>query len=112
MQVQFNTNNSVKGSQEFAADVEQGLRNALGHWTTHLTRIEVHLRDVNAGKGGDDDKHCELEARLAGRPPLAVSDSAATFAQAIDGATVKLRHALEHAIGKLEASRRRPEPAP
>lgn len=112
MQVQFNTDHSVQGSQEFAAEVEEGLRKQLGHLTTHLTRIEVHLRDVNAGKGGEADKHCELEARMAGRPPLSVADSAATFAQAIHGATAKLRHALQHVIGKLESNRHGDEPNP
>lgn len=105
MQVQFNTDHSVQGSQDFAAEMEAGLRTSLGYLTGHLTRIEVHLRDVNAGKGGDADKHCELEARMAGRPPISVTESAGTFAQAIHGATAKLRHALQHEIGKLESNR-------
>lgn len=106
MQVQFNTDHSIQGTQAFGADVEAQLRNSLGHWTDHLTRIEVHLRDVNAGKGGDGDKHCVLEARIAGRAPLSVSDSAATSAQAIRGATAKLQQALEHAIGKSTSNLR------
>ncbi len=110
MQIQLNTDHSVQGSQEFSAEVEAGLRKSLGHLTSHLTRIEVHLRDVNAGKGGDADKHCELEARAAGRPAISVSDSGATFSQAIHGATAKLRHALQHAIGKLESNRHGDEP--
>ena len=112
MQFQFSTDHSVKGSQEFASEVEAGLRESLGHWTSRLTRIEVHLRDVNAGKGGDADKHCELEARIAGRPALSVTDSAATFEQAIHGATTKLRHSLQHAIGKLESDRHGDHPNP
>ena len=106
MQIQFNTDHSIHGSQAFATEVEAQLRASLGHWVEHLTRIEVHLRDVNAGKGGEADKHCVLEARIAGRPPLSVSDSAATMAQAIRGATAKLQQALEHAIGKTESHRR------
>ena len=109
MQIQFNTDHSIHGSQAFAGEVEAQLRDSLGHWVEHLTRIEVHLRDVNAGKGGDADKHCVLEARVAGRKPLSVSDSAATMAQAIRGATAKLQQALEHAIGK-SGSNRRSEP--
>lgn len=105
MQIQFNTDHSVQGTQEFAAEVEEGLRTSLGHLTSQLTRIEVHLRDVNASKGGDADKQCELEARMAGRPPISVSDSAATLHQAIHGATAKLKNALQHAIGKQESHR-------
>lgn len=110
MQVQFNTDHSVDGSQAFATEVEVQLRISLGHWTSHLTRIEVHLRDVNAGKGGDADKQCELEARIAGRLPLSVTDAGATFAQAITGATAKLKHVLTRSIGKTESNRRGDEP--
>ena len=78
MQIQFNTDHSIHGSQAFASEVETQLRDSLGHWAAHLIRIEVHLRDKNAGKGGDADKHCVLEARIAGRTPLSVNDSAAT----------------------------------
>ena len=48
MQIQFNTDHSIHGSQAFATEVEAQLRASLGHWVEHLTRIEVHLRDVNA----------------------------------------------------------------
>ncbi|MBC7499087.1 MAG: HPF/RaiA family ribosome-associated protein [Herminiimonas sp.] len=112
MQIQFNTDHSVQGSQEFAAEVEAGLRTSLGHLTSHLTRIEVHLSDENGGKGGDSDKQCELEARMAGRQPLSVTDSAATFHQAIHGATVKLKHALQHVIGKMDSNRHGDVPNP
>lgn len=111
MQVQFNTDHSLRGSQTFATEVENGLRASLGHWADRLTRVEVHLSDANAGKGGEADKLCELEARIAGRPPLSVTDCAPTFDQAIHGATAKLRHALEHALGKLDDSRHGDRPA-
>lgn len=105
VEFQLNTDHNVQGTQDFAAEVEAGVRASLGHWESRLTRIEAHLSDANAGKSGDADKHCELEARPAGRPPLSVEDSAETYAQAIHGATLKLKHALEHAFGKLDSAR-------
>lgn len=112
MQFQFNTGYGVDGTEAWGAEVEEAMRSALGHWTSHLTRIEVHLRDENAGKGGESDKRCEIEARIAGRPPLSVTDAAAGFEQAIHGATTKLEHALRHAVGKLESNRHGDHPNP
>ncbi len=105
MQVQINTDNHLQGTQPFTTGLEEGLRASLGHWVDRITQIEVYLSDVNARKGGEADKHCKLEARVAGRPVLSVTDAAATFAQAVQGATSKLRHALEHDLGKVEDAR-------
>ena len=61
--------------------------------------MEVHLSDENKGKGGELDKRCLLEARIAGREPLAVDHKAPTMQLAIDGATEKLVRAL---AGRLD----------
>ena len=37
-------------------------------FSAHITRVEVHLGDENAGKRGSDDKRCMMEARLEGHP--------------------------------------------
>ena len=112
MQVQVNTGQSVHGSQELAADVEEGLRTLLWHFTRHQTRIEVHFRAVIAGKGGDAYQPCGFKAHMSGRSPLSVDDDAATFAQAIHGATVKLHQSLQHAICKLKLNRHGDEQNP
>lgn len=105
MKIQFNTDHSVTGSQAFAEQVEADLQSSLARFAERVTRIEVHLSDVNGGKGGDDDKRCEMDARIAGRQPLAVSATAGTSAQAISGATAKLTHALDHALAKQDGPR-------
>jgi hypothetical protein len=43
-----------------------------------------------------------MEARLEGHQPIAVTDDSETIDQAIDGAAEKLKHLLDHTLGRLE----------
>jgi ribosome-associated translation inhibitor RaiA len=101
MQVQLNTDRHITVDDELSHQVEAVVESVLGRFTDQITRVEVHLSDVNSHKGGDDDKRCMLEARLAGLEPMAVSHQAATLQQAIDGAAKKLERALESTLGRL-----------
>ena len=101
MQIQINHDNHVR----LGADVEQRfagiIRDALDRFADRITRIEMHITDENAGKHGDSDKRCMLEARLANLQPLAVTHLAQTHQLAFDGALEKLEHAIGHLIGRL-----------
>ena len=68
-----------------------------------ITRVEMHLGDENAGKHGDSDKRCMLEARLANLAPIADTHQAESLQMAFEGALEKLDRALGNAIGKLQA---------
>lgn len=106
MQVQFNTDKNIEGPDALAQRVEADLRQTLERFAQHITRIEVHLSDTNAERGGGADKRCVLEARLAGREPMSVSHQASDVDGALDGATGKLVRALDTVFGKLDAERR------
>lgn len=101
MHVQVNTDNNVSGSEELTRHVEGVVESALGRFGDRITRVEVHLNDVNAQKAGDDDNRCMMEARLAGLQPISVSHQAATLEQALDGAAKKLQRSLDSTLGKL-----------
>lgn len=101
MQVQVRTDNNINGSAGLIENIESELNDALGRFGNQITRIEVHLRDLDGPKKAGDDKSCLLEARLAGRQPLVVSHEASTVRQAIDGASQKLERALDNLLGKL-----------
>lgn len=101
MQIQVNTDNNIVGSVPLSSDIEADLINTLGRFGNQITRVEVHLRDLNGPKSVGDDKSCLLEARLAGRQPMVVSHEAASLRQAIDGATDKLELALDKLLGRL-----------
>ena len=66
-----------------------------------LTRVEVFLKDNNAGKGGVD-KHCSIEARPRGLKPVAVTHDGTQISEAIDGAIDKLHRVLDTRFGKLD----------
>ena len=100
MQIQLNTDTHVQGDEALAAWVDAELKDRLARFRDHITRIEVHLGDQSAARHGEKDKRCTLEARVAGRAPLAVSHEAAKVADAFLGATDKLARAMDTALGR------------
>ena len=101
MQVQVHTDNHIKGSEELVKKVEGEVLGVIDRFIDQLTRVEVHLNDLNGAKGGDHHMRCVMEARISGHQPAAVSCEAATLDEAVTGAAVKLEHSLEHTLGKL-----------
>jgi ribosome-associated translation inhibitor RaiA len=103
MQVQINHDNHVRIGEEVSERLTQVLEGSLSQFVDRITRIEMHLGDENAGKAGESDKRCMLEARLANLAPIAVTHQAESLQLAFEGALEKLERALSHAIGKLQA---------
>lgn len=103
MQVQVNTDNHIEGGAELTREVEAAVDAALGRFGDRITRVEVHLGDENSSaKGGDNDKRCAMEARLAGLSPITVIHHASTITQAIDGAAEKLEKTLTRTVERLD----------
>jgi hypothetical protein len=67
MKIQLNTDAHIDGNEALAAQVGAMVEQALDRFSEHITRVEVHLADENAGKSGRKDQRCRLEARLEGR---------------------------------------------
>jgi hypothetical protein len=105
MHVEFSTDNKTEGDDKLAAHVKGVLERALGRFSDRITRVEVHLSDLNGQKGGYDDKRCMMEVRLEGRQPTAVTHQAATFDQAVSGATGKLKRSVESTLGSESSAR-------
>ncbi|MBB1087601.1 HPF/RaiA family ribosome-associated protein [Lysobacter sp. SG-8] len=101
MKVQINTDSHVQHDDSLTRHVESAVAGALERFGDQVTRVEVHLRDKNAGKTGGNDKHCTMEARLEGLQPMTASEDADTVASAVSGAARKLQRVLDHALGKL-----------
>jgi len=105
VQIQLNTDNHLVGSPDLARRIEADLHRVLERYADRVTRIEVHLADVNSDKAGGRDKQCLMEARVAGMQPVSVSHAAPTVAEAADGASEKLLRVLEKIFAKRESSR-------
>ena len=101
MQIQVNTGNGVENSESLQRWASEHLTETLDRFQQDITRIEVQLSDENSGKAGAADKRCMMEARLAGRQPVAVNHHGPTQDESFRGAARKLLNALDHTLGKL-----------
>jgi hypothetical protein len=107
MQIQVNSDHTVATPKGFNEYVRKVIEQTLHHCQSQITRIEVHFRDENGEKNSANDKRCVMEARLAGRKPIAITDYADTLDEVISGAAEKLKHALESILEKEHAHRPR-----
>jgi len=111
MQVLVNSDHHIVGGEDLTERVQGVVEGRLERWGGRITRVEVHLNDLNSVKLGERDKRCMMEARIGGMKPIAVSHEAPTLTEAIHVAADKLERAIDHALGKLEdtAGRMPPE---
>lgn len=100
MQVQFNSDSSIMGTENVATRIETRVRERLARFADRLTRIEIHVRDENGRKGGGDDKACTIEARPRGGRPIGVTEHAAKVDDAANKAAGTLAQRLERHFGK------------
>ncbi|WP_296722188.1 HPF/RaiA family ribosome-associated protein [Erythrobacter sp.] len=110
MQFQFNTDSSVMGTENVAERIEQQVRQKLARFEDRLTRLEVHVTDVNGRKHGADDKHCTIEARPRGGRPIGVTGKAPDVDGAARIAANTMAERLERVFGKAERHRHDPSP--
>jgi ribosome-associated translation inhibitor RaiA len=88
--------------EDLTQRVQGVVEGRLERFAGRITRVEVHLDDLNGSKLGERDKRCLMEARIGGLKPIAVSHEAPTLTEAIHVAADKLERALDSALGKLE----------
>lgn len=102
MDVIVNTDHNITLTEKAIGEMESVVETTLGHFASHLTRVEVHLTDGSAGRSTGDDIRCRLEARPEGRNPEFVTDNASTVDEAVSGALRKMRHVLDTTFGRVD----------
>ncbi|MEX2174700.1 MAG: HPF/RaiA family ribosome-associated protein [Pirellulaceae bacterium] len=103
MQILLNTDSHITGSEALTRLTEDIVEGAVGRFGTRITRVEVHLADENSThKQGEHDKRCAMEARLAGLPPITVTEQGSTLQQALESAAETLEKALNRKLGRLD----------
>lgn len=100
MQFQFNSDNETNGDTRLAERVEEIARARLGRIEERLTRVEVHVGDVNGPRTDGMDKRCAVEVRPAGMAPITATDQAASIEAAVAGAADKVLAAFDRQVGK------------
>ncbi len=93
MQIEISSN-GFDTTEAIREHVRAQVDAAIGRFADRLTRVEVHLGDTNAGKGGPADKRCMIEARPRGGQPIAVEHHADDLYDAIGDAASKIKRAL------------------
>lgn len=101
--VQINTDKSIETEERHQEYFSTQISEGLARFESHLTRVEVHLKDENGRKEGVDDKTCVLEARLKGRQPIAVTSQEDSIQKAVAIAIDKVSAAITTVIGKRES---------
>lgn len=102
MNIQLNTDKHISGNEGLERFVSEKIKGTLKHLGNHITRIEVHLSDENADKGGPDDIQCKIEARMENRQPVMVSSRSDSKEVAISEATDKLKAMLSSMVSKMQ----------
>jgi citrate lyase gamma subunit len=100
MQIQVNSDSSIVANDQLGQRVESTVSKVLKRFEERLTRVEVHLSDVNSEKGGARDKRCLMEARPTGHEPVAVTNQADNLDESVRGAAEKLKVLLDRRLGK------------
>lgn len=100
MIIQINTDKNLRVNEEYNAKISAAIETALTRFLDHITRIEVHFSDENAGKSGTNDKRCLLEARIEHRQPVIVTHHSDTYDKALDSALEKLSGVLHTVFDK------------
>jgi ribosomal subunit interface protein len=105
MQIQINSDHHITHimrSPQLAGRVQALVRDSLERYSDRITRVEVHLNDLNGDKRGSTDKRCLMEARIGGIGSVSANHEATSVELAIDGAMEKLERAVEHKLGRIE----------
>ncbi|MCC7549825.1 MAG: HPF/RaiA family ribosome-associated protein [Burkholderiales bacterium] len=103
MQVLLNSDNNIRGDLRLTEIVEAEVERVLGRFADRVTRVEVHVNDVNSSeKKGVDDKRCQIEVRVRGLQPMSVSHHAGSLMEAITGAAEKMEKSLDRQLGRLD----------
>lgn len=102
MQVQVHTDDHIQGGESLAQWITDEATSKLARFRDQVTRLEVFITDVDAGKSGANDKRCRLEARPAGRQPVSVTGEGDKVAGAFNAAVTKLLSVLETDLGRVK----------
>jgi hypothetical protein len=94
IKIQVNSDRTIAVDARLIHFVEAEARRVLSRFAGRVSRVEVHLSDVNGNKPGQIDKRCLIEARPKSARPRTASAKAATIPSAVGTALGKMRRSL------------------
>jgi hypothetical protein len=100
MKIQVNSDNTIAVDASLISFIEGEATRKLDRFAAKITRIEVHLSDVNNARTGPADKRCLVEVRPAGDRPRSASAIAAETESAVRQALGKMQRSLSTLFGR------------
>jgi hypothetical protein len=110
LRIQVNSDNTVVVDADLKRFVKGEVDRILANFTDRLTRVEIHLSDINSVRSGPSDKRCLVEARPAGDTPRSASATANDVPAALVQALRKMRRSLTSFFGKKGRTTRAASP--
>ncbi|MEM7621754.1 MAG: HPF/RaiA family ribosome-associated protein [Planctomycetota bacterium] len=99
MHVEINYRDLAK-SDRLNEHITESIDHHLSRYDSRITRVEVHVGDINGHKPGENDKRCMMEARPKGLPPVVSEAYAGDIYNAVRDATNKLGRVLERRLAR------------
>jgi hypothetical protein len=100
MKIQANSDKTIQVDATLTRFVEDEASRLLDRFAKKLTRVEVHLSDINNTRTGQADKRCLVEARPIGDRPVTADALATTTEAAVSEALKKMQRLLTTFFGK------------
>ncbi len=97
-----NSDHHITASESLSERVESVVTDTVDRYSDRITRVEVHLQDVNGASAVIGTSAARWKPVWVGVEPVVVTAEGASLQEAIDGAADKLERALEHAIERLQ----------
>ena len=94
----------IRSQQELLTDADRDFASAqvvraLTKFGSRITRVDVHVADLNGPRGGDD-KHCAVTVSISGKPALVGTDRNADINDAITMAIHRVERRVRRALAK------------
>ena len=100
MKIQVNSDKTIDVDASLTRFVEEQVSHVLDRFAKRLTRVEVHLSDVDNKRTGKADKRCLVEVRPAADRPMSASATAMTTESAVGEAARKMQRSLTTFFGR------------
>jgi ribosomal subunit interface protein len=100
MKIQVNSDNTVAVDAAMKTYVRGEVTRILDRFAAKVTRVEVHLADIDKTKNSQGDKRCLVEVRPAGADPRSTSANANDMQTAVGEALRKMQRSLTTFFGK------------
>jgi hypothetical protein len=101
LKIQVNSDKTIRVDDSMIDFVKSAVTKQLARFSEGVTRVEVHLSDVDSIRSGKQpDKRCQIEVRPRGAQPLSVTATAATVKTAVNQSLGKARRLLDSWAGR------------